>query len=221
MFSRAESKLLAIYHRLLAMYGQQLWWPADSPFEVMLGAILTQNTNWLNVEKALFNLKKKISLSAEAVLALVPSELEQCIKPAGYFRVKSQRLRAYCRWYLDQGSYKCLHEIDTVSLRAVLLKVHGIGPETADDILLYAFARPVFVIDSYTRRLLQRLQLIQGSENYETLRCLFEANLPKRVSLYKQFHALLVIHAKQRCYKTKPICVSCTLRNDCFWVGLT
>lgn len=199
------------------MYGRQQWWPADSPFEVMLGAILTQNTNWSNVEKALALLKQQVRLNPEALLSLSTVDLEICLKPSGYFRVKTQRIQNYCRWYLVQGAYSGLDRLATPELREQLLKVQGIGPETADDILLYAFNRPVFVIDAYTRRLLQRLGLIQGQEKYEYCRQLFETQLPKSVDLYKQYHALIVIHAKQQCRKTKPVCHACQLVQDCFY----
>lgn len=210
-----QEKLLSIYECLLNMYGRQQWWPADSAFEVMVGAILTQNTNWSNVEKALALLKEQINLTPEALLSLSTPDLEICLKPSGYFRIKTQRLQNYCRWYLERGSYQGLDELSTSELRERLLKVQGIGPETADDILLYAFNRPVFVIDAYTRRLLQRLDLIQGQEKYEDCRQLFETQLPKNVDLYKQYHALIVIHAKQHCRKTKPVCHACQLAQDC------
>lgn len=210
-----QEKLLSIYECLLNMYGRQQWWPADSPFEVMLGAILTQNTNWSNVEKALVLLKGQVSLTPEALLSLSTSDLEICLKPSGYFRVKTQRLQNYCRWYLEKGCYPGLDQLRTRELREKLLSVKGIGPETADDILLYAFNRPVFVIDAYTRRLLQRLELIQDREKYEECRQLFETHLPKSVDLYKQYHALIVIHAKQHCRKTKPLCLVCQLVSIC------
>lgn len=197
------------------MYGRQQWWPADGPFEVMLGAILTQNTNWTNVEKALLLLKQQVPLTAEAILSLSSNDLEICLKPSGYFRIKTQRVQNYCRWYLAQGAYAGLDKSNTSGLREQLLKVQGIGPETADDILLYAFNRPVFVIDAYTRRLLQRLDLIQGQEKYEYCQQLFETQLPKSVDLYKQYHALIVIHAKQHCRKTKPACQACQLATFC------
>lgn len=197
------------------MYGRQQWWPADSPFEVMLGAILTQNTNWSNVEKALLLLKQQVPLTAETILSLSNADLESCLKPSGYFRIKTQRVLNYCRWYLAQGAYAGLDKLNTNELRGHLLKVPGIGPETADDILLYAFNRPVFVIDAYTRRLLQRLNLIQGQEKYEYCRQLFETQLPKNVDLYKQYHALIVVHAKQHCRKNKPICHACQFRQTC------
>lgn len=213
--SVTQQKLLNIYECLLNMYGRQQWWPADSAFEVMVGAILTQNTNWSNVEKALALLKGQIILTPEALLSLSTADLEICLKPSGYFRIKTQRLQNYCRWYLAHGAYHGLDQLSTTDLRELLLKVQGIGPETADDILLYAFNRPVFVIDSYTRRLLQRLDLIQGQEKYEECQQLFETQLPKSVGLYKQYHALIVIHAKQHCRKTKPVCHACQLTQIC------
>ncbi len=210
-----QEKLLSIYEGLLNMYGRQKWWPADGPFEVMVGAILTQNTNWSNVEKAIVLLKGQISLTPEALVSLSTADLEICLKPSGYFRIKTQRLQNYCRWYLAQGAYNGLDQLSTADLREQFLKVKGIGPETADDILLYAFNRPVFVIDAYTRRLLQRLDLIQGQEKYEYCRQLFETQLPKNVDLYKQYHALIVIHAKQHCRKIKPVCHACQLTQIC------
>lgn len=213
--SVSQQKLLSIYERLLAMYGRQQWWPADSPFEVMIGALLTQNTNWSNVEKALALLKGQVSLTPEALLSLSTADLEICLKPSGYFRIKTQRLQSYCHWYLAKGNYSGLDQLSTTDLREQLLSVKGIGPETADDILLYAFNRPVFVIDAYTRRLLQRLGLIQGQEKYEYCRQLFETQLAKSVDLYKQYHALIVMHAKQHCRKNKPVCHSCQLAQGC------
>lgn len=210
-----QQKLLSLYECLLTMHGRQAWWPADNAFEVMVGAILTQNTSWSNVEKALNLLKQCVNLTPEALLGLATADLEVCLKPSGYFRIKTQRLQHYCRWYLEKGAYKGLDQFSTNELREQLLDVQGIGPETADDILLYAFNRPVFVIDAYTRRLLQRLELIQGQEKYEYCRQLFETNLPKNVDLYQQYHALIVMHAKQHCRKTKPVCDACQLQPMC------
>lgn len=217
MIAVTEEKLLSIYKKLLTRYGRQQWWPAEGPFEVMLGAILTQNTHWSNVEKALLLLKQQVPLTAEAILSLSGTDLEICLKPSGYFRIKTQRVQNYCHWYLAQGAYAGLDKSSTSQLRDQLFKVQGIGPETADDILLYAFNRPVFVIDAYTRRLLQRLDLIQGQEKYEYCRQLFETQLPRSVDLYQQYHALIVIHAKQHCRKTKPICSGCSLRTVCLF----
>ncbi len=212
-----QPNLLKLYEGLLTLYGRQQWWPADTSFEVMLGAILTQNTQWSNVEKAIVLLKQRINLYPEALLSLSSADLESCLKPSGYFRIKTQRLQNYCRWYLAEGGYGGLDQLATPELREQLLKVKGIGPETADDILLYAFHRPVFVIDAYTRRLLQRLDLIQGQENYEYCRQLFETQLPKNVDLYQQYHALIVMHAKKHCLKTKPVCFGCCLPAVCVY----
>lgn len=210
-----QPNLIELYESLLSMYGRQQWWPADSPFEVMLGAILTQNTQWSNVEKAIILLKQCICLNPEALLSLSSADLQSCLKPSGYFRIKTQRVQNFCRWYLTQGGYSGLDQLPTFELRERLLNVQGIGPETADDMMLYAFHRPVFVIDAYTRRLLQRLDLIQGRENYEVCRKLFETQLPKSVELYQQYHALIVIHAKQHCRKSKPICHACQFQQIC------
>jgi endonuclease-3 related protein len=215
--SVTQQKLLSIYECLLNQYGRQAWWPADSPFEVMVGAILTQNTHWLNVEKALTLLKQRVNLTPQALLSLSTADLESCLKPSGYFRIKTQRLQNYCRWYLEKGNYSGLDQLSTTELREQFLKVQGIGPETADDILLYAFNRPVFVIDAYTRRLLQRLALIQGHETYEECRQLFETQRPKSVDRYQQYHALIVKHAKQHCKKTKPVCHTCQLEHLCVY----
>ena len=141
-------------------YGPQYWWPADSAFEVMTGAILTQNTAWTNVEQAIGNLKKHKKLSARSILGLKHEQLADLIRPSGYFNIKARRLKNYCNWYQESGEFTELNTRDTQVLRNALLKVNGVGPETADDILLYAFERPVFVIDAYTRRLFSRLGLI-------------------------------------------------------------
>lgn len=204
-----------IYHHLFKMYGQQYWWPAKTHFEVMVGAILTQNTSWTNVEKAIFNLRKHKLLTATKIAHANTNELAELLKPAGYFNVKAKRLQSYCRWFLAQGGYKQLNKLTTEKLREALLNVHGVGAETADDILLYAFHRPVFVIDAYTRRLLTRLKIIKGNESYETLRSLMETALTVDVALFNEYHALIVVHAKTRCRKTKPVCTNCNLKKLC------
>lgn len=150
-------QLRAIYQRLFTTHGPQQWWPGDSPFEIMVGAILTQNTAWKNVEKAIANLKVAGALSPEVIAAATHRQLAAWLKPSGYFNIKARRLRAFCEWLIHQGGAKRIAGLPTDVLRAELLAVHGVGPETADDILLYAFNRPVFVIDAYTRRLFQRL----------------------------------------------------------------
>lgn len=197
-----QNQLEIVYARLLKAYGPQHWWPADDPFEVMVGAVLTQNTAWLNVEKAINSLKQSIDISAEAILNLADDELAALIRPSGYFNIKARRLKNLCQWFLDAGGFEELLSQDTGDLREALLSIKGIGPETADDILLYAFERPVFVIDLYTRRLFSRLGLVSGDEGYETLRHLFETAMPASVPIYNEYHALIVRHAKETCSKT-------------------
>lgn len=194
-----QQQLMTVYQRLFEAYGDQFWWPADSNFEVMVGAVLTQNTAWTNVEKAISNLKHADSLTLESLLALSDEALAQLIRPSGYFNIKAKRLKNLCLWLAENGGESTLVAVDTGTLRSSLLQVNGVGPETADDILLYALARPVFVIDTYTRRLFSKLCLIQGSEPYEDLRQSFEAELEADVSLFKQYHALIVRHAREKC----------------------
>ena len=212
---------LSIYKKLFKHYGSQHWWPGDSPFEVMVGAVLTQNTAWTNVEKAIANLKQSKVLSAVKLAAMPADALAQLIRPAGYFNVKAKRLQSFCNWFLEQGGEKTLNRCDDVELRNGLLSVNGVGPETADDMVLYAFNRPVFVIDAYTRRIFSRLGLVTGDESYEQLRQQFEMQLSSKikqrdelVSIYNEYHALIVLHAKDVCRK-KPRCSDCCLRRQC------
>ena len=184
---------------MLNAYGPQHWWPAQSGFEVVVGAVLTQNTNWKNVQKAISRLQEADRLALDSLAALPLDELAGLIRSSGYFNVKAKRLQNLCRWLRAQGGLGALSQWDTDRLRQGLLAVNGIGAETADDILLYAFERPVFVIDAYTRRLLRKLGLAQGDEDYEFLRRLFESHLPASHSLYNEYHALIVRHAKERC----------------------
>lgn len=207
-------KVRSIYDRLLKTYGPQHWWPADSAFEVMVGSVLTQNAAWINVERAIDNLKRARSLSATKILAADHEQLADWLRPSGYFNIKAKRLRNFCQWYVDEGGMHALKHRDTQSLRHQLLSVNGIGPETADDILLYAFKRPVFVIDAYTRRLFSRLGFIAGDEGYETLRHGFENALGPDVQVFNEYHALIVIHAKDIC-RVRPRCQVCNLRTRC------
>lgn len=191
--------LMALYDRLFNAYGPQHWWPAESPFEVMVGAVLTQNTAWSNVEKAIAALRQADKLEPRAVYHLAHEELGALIRSAGYFNVKSRRLKNLCQWLIEQGGIEKLQSSTTAALRKSLLSINGIGPETADDILLYAFNRPVFVIDTYTRRLLASFRLIKGDEDYEELRAAIEAELAPECSLFNEYHALIVRHAKEKC----------------------
>ena len=191
-------KLTELYDRLLDAYGPQHWWPAESAFEVIVGAVLTQNTSWKNVEKAIARLKATGNLDLDHIVALSQDDLAGLIRSSGFFNVKAKRLKNLCGWLQLQGGLDELAGWRTGKLRQSLLEINGIGPETADDILLYAFQRPVFVIDSYTRRLLGKLGLIQGTEDYETLRQMFESCLPPDHRLYNEYHALIVRHAKEK-----------------------
>ena len=203
-----------VFDLLLARYGPQHWWPGETPFEVMVGAVLTQNTAWTNVERAIANLRTAGILDAEAILSLEPSVLGELVRPAGYFNVKARRLQALCRFLVDAGGEPTLREWDTPRLRKSLLAVHGVGPETADDILLYAFERPVFVVDAYTRRLGARLGLLDGGAGYEHIRQAFEGALGPDVALFNEYHALIVRHAKVHC-RPRPRCEGCPLAGVC------
>jgi endonuclease-3 related protein len=210
-------RLLTAFEELLVCHGPQHWWPGDSPFEIMVGAILTQNTAWSNVEKAIANLVVRNSLDPEAIIAARRDHLALWLRPSGYFNVKAERLRNFCHWYVQAGGYDRLKRLGTARLRAALLGVRGIGRETADDMLLYGFRRPVFVIDAYTRRLFSRLDLCRGDEDYEGLRLAIEARLGPDVALYNEFHALIVRHAKETC-RVRPRCQDCVLRPHCRYV---
>ncbi len=203
-----------LYRLLLEYHGEQAWWPADSPFEVLIGAILTQNTAWTNVEKVLDRLRQQDLLQPERLAELEPETLAPLIRSSGYYNQKARRLIGFTRWYLQQGGHEALCRRDGEGLRAELLGLHGIGPETADDMLLYAFGQPFFVIDAYTRRLLSRLGLAEGREPYEHLQQGFHRELEPAVPLYQQYHALIVQHAKQHCRKT-PACGGCPLAAHC------
>ncbi len=204
--------LLTLYQRLFSAYGHQYWWPAQSPFEVIVGAVLTQNTAWINVEKAIANLHAADRMDLERLHALDHESLASLIRPSGYFNIKARRLKNLCEWMIAEGGMEALDKLPTLQLRAGLLSVNGIGPETADDILLYAYYRPVFVIDAYTRRLLTKLGLIEGAEPYEALRAGFESNLAPDPALFNEYHALIVRHAKQKCQHL-PECLHCQVEG--------
>ncbi len=207
-------RLRTIYDRLLAQHGPQGWWPGETAFEVMVGAILTQNTAWSNVEKAINNLKAADKLSPQRITRCRMATLAKLLRPSGYFNVKAARLREFCHWYLRQGGFEALQRMPTDELRSTLLGIKGIGPETADDMLLYAFDRAVFVVDAYTRRLFSRLGVLRGGEHYETIRLSVEHAMKAEAILYNEYHALVVVHAKNVC-KVKPCCDDCYLRNKC------
>lgn len=210
------SNLLDIYQRLLKHYGTRNWWPAETPFEVIIGAILTQNTNWNNVEKAIANLRQANILTIDAILKLDLVTLEQLIRPSGFFRQKAERLHLFCRYLQKhhQGNLDHLFAQDLSLVRDELLRLKGIGPETADSILLYAGQYPSFVVDAYTYRLFGRLGVLSGKEKYDSVRELFMSQIPEDIQLYNEYHALIVIHCKDICRK-KPLCQNCPCADIC------
>ena len=209
-----EEKLIEIYQLLFDSFGPQHWWPGQTQFEIALGAILTQNTNWTNVEKAIMNLKAADCLSCEKIHRLSHTQLAELIRPAGYFNVKAKRLMNFVTWLSNnyEGSLTNLESVDTVRLREELLMIKGVGRETADSILLYALGRPVFVVDAYTARITIRHGLIEPEADYEQLRELFESNLPKEPELFNEYHALLVRVGKEFC-RPKARCSGCPLEK--------
>ena len=211
---KTKDVLLEMHRKLSAHFGPLNWWPGDTPFEITVGAILTQNTNWANVEKAIANLKAADALTPEALYALPEAKLARLIKPSGYFNIKARRLRNFLRFLRERcgGSLGKMFLAPTGALRVELLEINGIGPETADSILLYADNRRTFVIDAYTRRTLSRHGLIGGDEKYDDLRLMMEANLPRDVALYNEFHAQFVNLGKYFC-RPRPRCEDCPLAD--------
>jgi endonuclease-3 related protein len=207
---------LEIFNILHARYGPLHWWPTESPFEVCVGAILTQNTNWGNVEKAVAGLKQEGLMSPAALRDVDLERLAVVIRSTGFFNIKSARLKDFVLWLFSryEGSLERMFSGDWRKLRGELLAVRGIGPETCDSILLYAGNKPSFVVDAYTRRLFSRLGLIPVAAGYEDVRTMFMDNLPTDVELFNEYHALIVEHCKRHC-RTKPRCSGCSLHIGC------
>ena len=208
--------LADIYRRLLGRFGPQHWWPADEPFEVIVGAILTQSAAWGNVEKAIENLRGAGALSPQALRQLPKAKLAALVYPCGYYNAKALKLRALADWLGNhyQDDLDRLFALDAAELRRQLLSVHGIGPETADSIVLYAAGKPVFVIDAYTRRIFSRLGLAPNKDSYSAYQKFFEDNLPQDVKLFNEYHALLVCLGKNVC-RRQPLCGECPLNDVC------
>jgi len=206
--------LKGIYKKLYSHFGPQAWWPGDSPFEVMVGAILTQNTSWANVEKAIKNLKNNKLLTPDKLYRLHPKKLALLIRPAGYYNIKAKRLKNFLEFFINhyRGSVKKISQKTSKALRQQLLCVNGIGPETADSILLYALNKPVFVVDAYTKRIFLRHKLIKDSGSYAQVQDLFMRNLKPSAKLFNEYHALLVKLGKDFCLKNKPKCNICPLK---------
>jgi len=208
------SELNDAYEHLLQAFGPQHWWPGDSPFEIILGAILTQNTNWKNVERALNHLREADLLSVSSLRNTSVEELAELIRPAGYYRQKSKRLHNFLH-FLDErygGSLDLLFDNSIDELRMELLSINGIGPETADSIVLYAANMPTFVIDAYTARVFVRHGWIDADARYDDLKQYAESQLPQDTQLFNEFHALIVQVGKKHCRKT-PDCEKCPLNS--------
>lgn len=214
--------LLDIYHQLMARYGPQHWWPAEEPFEVIAGAILTQSAAWGNVEKAIASLKSAGALSPEALRLLPISEVASLIHSCGYYNAKALKLKSFAHWLGEQydDSLSELFANDIEHLRRQLLSIHGIGHETADSIILYAANKPIFVVDAYTRRIINRIGLAPDDNSYAAYQALFMNNLPADAALYNEYHALLVRLGKDVC-RNRPLCHQCCLNSlCCFYADL-
>ncbi len=211
-------RLQAIYQSLYDHFGPQHWWPGDTPLEILVGAVLTQNTNWGNVSRAIDNLRQGNVLSLEALLALPADQLAAMIRPCGYYNLKAQRLRNLLavleEGVADTGSLDDFFSQDLSYVREKLLSVKGVGPETADSILLYAAAKPIFVVDAYTYRFLSRHGLVAEETSYGEMQELFMAALSAEEGLYNEYHALLVCLGKEFCKKKNPRCEKCPLQGD-------
>ena len=201
-----------LYQQMYDTYGPQHWWPADGRFEMITGAILVQNTNWKNVEKAMAQVKPW--LDPETLYEMPAEKLQQLIRPSGFFRMKEERLKAFLRWFKEYDfDFRNLEQLETAQFRKELLEIKGIGPETADSILLYGFERPVFVIDAYTQRIMKRLGY-PFPMAYEEAKIYFESALTEDIPLFQDYHAQFVIHAKHHCRK-KPLCEKCPFEDIC------
>lgn len=219
--SPTRRTLLTLYRRLNRAQGHAGWWPGETPFEICLGAILTQNTAWTNVEKALQVLRERGLLSYKRLARLSAGEIAPLIRPAGYFNVKARRVTAFLAFVGQDlhGRLETMRGFDPWYLRALLLGVNGIGRETADSIALYAADKPLFVIDAYTRRILARLGLIRGDEDYDAIQRMFMEHLPEDVALYNDYHAQIVLLGKDVC-RPQPRCGDCPLRRSCPRIGV-
>lgn len=206
--------LETIYASLYTAFGQQHWWPGDTPLEIAVGAILTQNTNWRNVEKAIQNLKRGKILSAQALHAIDPKSLAALIRPAGYYNIKTRRLKNFIGFLMTdyRGSMKLMAREDPQVIRNKLLSVNGIGKETADSIMLYALEQPVFVVDAYTKRIFSRHDILNHDLPYEAFQLLFHTGIRNEAPLFNEYHALLVRLAKEFC-RTTPCCSGCPLEG--------
>ena len=214
---KIKKQLKSIYRVLFQTYGPQHWWPGDTPFEVLVGAVLTQNTSWANVEKAITNLKRERVLTFSRMLNAEPEKLASLIRPSGYFNIKTKRLRHLLVFIHTRysGSLTRMFAEDSSRLRRQLLEMNGIGPETADSILLYAGEKPFFVVDAYTKRVFSRQGLIADNADYHAVRDFFMDNLPRNTRIYNEYHALIVRIGKEHCKKVRPLCGNCPIGPQC------
>ncbi len=217
----SQPPIARIYQLLHGRWGPQHWWPADTPWEVMIGAVLTQNTSWTNVERAIAGMKGESILDCSTLAAMEESRLAAYLRPCGYFNIKVRRLKALAVFMRDKygGDPERMRRHPTSNLRAELLDVHGVGPETADSILLYALGRPVFVIDAYTRRFLGRHGWVSPKAGYDDVAALFTRGKPADEAMFNEYHALIVRLGKEHC-RGRPICEGCPL-NELLPVGGT
>lgn len=207
--------LKSIYQQLLKHYGPQHWWPADTRFEVAIGAILAQNVSWANAAKAIQNLKEHNLLHPQTLLTLKPSAIAPLIQSSGYYNQKAKAIALFLQWFKKYNfEFEALQKLKTPTLREELLSIPRIGPETADSILLYALERKIFVVDAYTKRMFTRIGVLQGTEDYATIQEIFHAKFNGSVRDYNEFHALIVKHGKEVC-KKKPLCDSCCIVAFC------
>ena len=217
MSESLKNRLLEIYDRLYSRYGPQHWWPGDGAFEVIIGAILTQAASWDGVDKALANLKAHGLLEPAALRAVDQEELAELIRPSVYFNAKAQKVKAFVQHLGEHydDDLAVMLEKDAYLLRQELQSIYGIGEETADDIVLYAAHKPVFVIDAYTRRILSRLGIDPNRDTYGSYQAIFMENLSHDAKLFNEYHALLDHHAAETCRKGKPACAGCCLLDIC------
>jgi len=213
MKTQTQNILLKIYKSLYDFFGPLNWWPGDSPFEIMVGAILTQNTSWSNVEKAISNLKKENLLEPWKLYRIDQEELARLIRPSGYYNIKAQRLKSFITFFVEEynGSAKKMFSDDSEELRRKLLKIKGIGPETADSILLYAGNKPFFVVDAYTKRIFSRHKLISKDATYHQIQEFFVQSLGREAKLFNEFHAQIVMLGKTICTSRNPACSKCPI----------
>ncbi|MDN5362390.1 MAG: endonuclease related protein [Moorella sp. (in: firmicutes)] len=215
-------RLMVIYDRLYAHFGPRRWWPADTPFEVIVGAILTQNVAWKNVIQAITNLKSAGLLDPDAIYRAAEADLEPHIRPAGYFRSKARKLKAFVNHLQQQygGSLEAMFDRPLAELRPEMLAIYGVGPETADAILCYAGNYPIMVMDAYTRRAFHRLGFWEEKVTYDQMQAFFMTHLPRDTRLYNEYHALIDALANRICRKKKPACPTCPLVDLCPRTGV-